>query len=149
MICHNTLASVEKNFKGLPEKGVYYGPTGKQSPAHGTKKSEAITSALYCGQCHWVLNPPDGDLVVCNTLYVSYQDAYRANGGTQTCQDCHMREKGRGHRFPGAYDAEKVREGIGLEVQTTAFKSQPGKWIPTAVVNVGLTNNAGHRIPDG
>ena len=149
VICHSTLAEVEKNLRGMPQKGVYYGPTGASSAAHGTMKSGAITSPVFCGQCHWVLAPPDGDLVVCNTLYGSYQDAYRANGGSQTCQDCHMRSKGRGHRFPGAYDAEMVREGIGLDVQVSSFKGPAGVWDPTAVVTVGLTNNAGHRIPDG
>jgi hypothetical protein len=26
---------------------------------------------------------------------------------------------------------------------------QPGKGIPAVIINIGLTNNAGHRIPDG
>jgi hypothetical protein len=60
-----------------------------------------------------------------------------------------MRKAGRGHTFPGAYQLEIVKEGIGLDAQVTGIRLHPGKWIPTAVVNVGLINRAGHRIPDG
>jgi cytochrome c553 len=149
IVCHNTKVAVAKNLDGPPKPGVYYGPTGKPSPAHGTQKSVVIQTAAYCGQCHGILTPPDGDFIMCNTLYGSYQDAYRGNGGTETCQDCHMHKKDRGHKFPGAYEAEIVKEGIGLDAQITGVKLTPGKWIPAAVVSVGLTNAAGHRIPDG
>lgn len=149
IICHNTKVSIEKNLRGTSQKDVYYGPSGKPSPAHKTEKSNAIASSLFCGQCHGQYSPPDGDTVGCNTLYGSYQDAYRANGGTETCQDCHMKKANRGHTFPGAYQADIVKEGIGLDAQITGIRLHPGKWIPTAVVNVGLANKAGHRIPDG
>jgi len=149
VVCHTMKISIEKNLKGAPKAGVFYGPSGKPSSAHGTEKSSVLSSALFCGQCHGMYNPPDGDIIVCNTLYGSYQDAYRANGGAETCQDCHMRKAGRGHTFPGAYQLEIVREGIGLDVQAAGIRLHPGKWIPTAVINVGLINRAGHRIPDG
>jgi cytochrome c553 len=149
VVCHNMKIAVEKNLRGAPAPDVYYGPTGKTTPAHKTEKSPAITSAIFCGQCHGILGAPDGDWVVCNTLYGSYQDGYRGNGGTETCQDCHMKAKNRGHRFPGAYEADIVKDGIGLDIQATGVKLTPGKWIPTAVVNIGLRNQAGHRIPDG
>lgn len=149
VVCHNTMVSVEKNLSGAPKEGVYYSPAGKASPAHKTEKSPAMATALFCGQCHGIHTPPDGDTIVCNTLYGSYQDAYRANGGSETCQDCHMKARDRGHKFPGAYETEIVKDGIGLDVQTAAIKLHPGKWIPTAVVNIGLINKAGHRIPDG
>ncbi|HET6514605.1 MAG TPA: multiheme c-type cytochrome ExtKL [Thermodesulfovibrionales bacterium] len=149
VICHNTKVSIEKNLKGAPKEGVYYGPSGNPSPAHGTEKSSVITSAIFCGQCHGMYTPPDGDVIGCNTLYGSYQDAYRGNGGTETCQECHMEKANRGHTFPGAYQVEIVREGIGLDVQAAGIRLHPGKWVPTAIVNVGLINKAGHRIPDG
>jgi hypothetical protein len=149
IVCHNMKVVVEKNLLGAPAPGVYYGPTGKPSPAHKTEKSLTITRALFCGQCHGIYTPPDGDFIGCNTLYGSYQDAYRGNGGTETCQDCHMKAANRGHKFPGAYEVDIVREGIGLDVQAMGFKITPGKWIPAAVVNVSLVNKAGHRIPDG
>lgn len=147
--CHNMKTVLEKNLKGDPKPGVYYGPTGKETKAHGTEKSSALTSAMYCGQCHGNHTPTDRDTVVCNTLYGSYEDAYKANGGSETCQDCHMRKNSRGHTFPGAYQADMVKEGILLDAQVTGIRLHPGKWIPTAVVNIGLTNKAGHRIPDG
>lgn len=149
IICHNTKVSIEKNLKGAPKPGVFYGSSGKPSSAHGTEKTNVLSSALFCGQCHGVHIPPDGDVIVCNTLYGSYQDSYRGNGGTETCQDCHMKKQNRGHTFPGAYQTDIVKEGIGLNVQAAAVKLTPGKWVPTAVVNVGLINKAGHRIPDG
>lgn len=149
VVCHNTVVAVDKNLTGEPKAGVYYSPSGKASPAHGTESRPSMNTALFCGQCHGVHGPPDGDVVVCNTLYGSYQDGYRAKGGSETCQDCHMKAKGRGHRFPGAYEAAIVKDGIGLDFQASAIKLHPGKWVPSAVVNVGLINNAGHRIPDG
>jgi hypothetical protein len=60
-----------------------------------------------------------------------------------------MRSKGRGHTFPGAYVPEMVREGIGLNLQAVGVKVQPGKGVPAAIISIGLTNNAGHRVPDG
>jgi mono/diheme cytochrome c family protein len=149
IVCHNMKVGAEKNLRGAPAPGVYYGPAGKASPAHKTEKSSTITSAIFCGQCHGMLGAPDGEWLVCNTLYGSYQDGYRGNGGTGTCQECHMKAKNRGHRFPGAYDAEILKDGIGLDVQAVGVNLTPGKWIPTAIVNIGLTNQAGHRIPDG
>jgi cytochrome c553 len=149
IVCHNMKIAVEKNLRGAPAPDVYYGPAGKTTPAHKTEKSPALTSAIFCGQCHGILGAPDGDWVACNTLYGSYQDGYRGNGGTETCQDCHMKAKNRGHRFPGAYEADILKDGIGLDIQATGVKLTPGKWIPTAVVNIGLRNQAGHRIPDG
>lgn len=147
--CHNLNASMEKNLKGAPKPGVWYGPTGKATPDHPTEKSSTMSTAMYCGQCHGNHVPPDGDTILCNTLYMSYENGYKANGGTETCQDCHMRKNNRGHSFPGAYQGEMVKEGILLDAQVAGIKLHPGKWIPTAIVNVGLINKAGHRIPDG
>lgn len=149
VVCHNMKVSIEKNLHDAPENGVYYGPTGKASPAHKTMKSNVITSAVFCGQCHGIYTPPDGDTIGCNTLYGSYQDAYRANGGSETCQDCHMKKANRGHTFPGAYQEAILKEGLVVDANITGIRLHPGKWIPTAIVNVGLTNKAGHRTPDG
>jgi hypothetical protein len=149
VICHNAKIALEKNLTGGPKKGVYYGPSGKPSPAHGTEKSRAIQSTLFCGQCHGTYTAPDGEMVFCSSLYESYQDAYRSRGGTATCRDCHMRAKDRGHRMPGGNDPETVRESVGVDVQVVGVKVQPDQWIPAVGVTVRLTNRAGHRIPDG
>ncbi len=147
--CHNMVSIVELNLKGRPKPGVYYGPEGKTTTAHKTEKSDAISSSAFCSRCHWLYTPPDGDTLYCNTLYGSYQDSYLATGANSSCQDCHMRAQGRGHTFPGSYVPEMVKEGIGMEVHASGTKLQPGKGIPTALIHIGLMNNAGHRIPDG
>lgn len=149
IVCHNTVAEVEINLRGAPKPGVYYGPSGRPASAHGTEKSKSITSAAFCSRCHWLYTPPDGDTLYCNTLYGSYQDAYKAAGGAASCQDCHMRAKNRGHTFPGAYEPEMLKEGIVIDLQAAGTKVQPGTGIPAAVLTIGLTNNAGHRVPDG
>jgi Zn-finger protein len=149
VVCHNTKAGVEKNLKGAPRPGVYYGPTGKPSPAHGTARSTAITSSVFCGQCHGVYTAPDRETVFCTSLYESYQDQYRANGGLASCQECHMRADKRGHRISGRHDLNTVREGIAFAADVEGFRQHPGRWIPTAVVSVSLGSRAGHRIPDG
>ncbi len=149
VVCHNTKAALEINQKSGPQAGVYYGPAGKPSPAHGTAKSTGITSSLFCGQCHSLYTAPDREIVFCTSLYESYQDQYRANGGLESCQDCHMRAKGRGHRITGRHDVNMVRDGIAFEAKVIGIRQYPGRWIPTVVVSVSLGNRAGHRIPDG
>ena len=149
IICHNTKTALEQNLKGKPKKGVYYGPSGKPSPVHGTQKSNAIRSSLFCGQCHRLITHTDGEIVFCSSLYESYQDSYRSGGGTETCQDCHMRAKARGHRMPGSHELSMLKDGIRLDVNVLGIRVQPEKWIPSVIVNVGLTNEAGHRTPDG
>lgn len=71
VVCHNMAAIVETNLRGAHKPGVYYGPTGKATAAHGTERSVAITSAVFCSRCHWLYTPPDGDTLYCNTLYGS------------------------------------------------------------------------------
>ncbi len=149
VVCHNTMAVVEKNRRGDPQPGVYYGPGGIPSPAHGTARSTAIGSAAFCGQCHGLYTPADREVVFCTSLYESYQDRYRADGGLKSCQDCHMRGENRGHRISGRHDVNTVREGIAFEMDAVGIRQYPGRWVPTAVVSVNLLNRAGHRIPDG
>lgn len=148
VICHHTMAAVEKNLKGEPGKGVFDGPHARPSPAHGTRQSNAFRSSLLCGQCHKIVTHTDGEIVFCTSLYESHQDAYRSGGKSQSCQDCHMRA-GLGHRMPGSHTPGMIRQGIRLEADVLAVRLQPGKWVPAVVVNTGLTTRAGHRTPDG
>lgn len=149
VVCHNTKASLEKNLKGPPLSGVYYGPFGKPTPDHGTARSTAITSPLFCGQCHGPYAAGDGEIAFCTSLYESHQDHYRANGGLEKCQDCHMRAKGRGHRTPGGHDIDMLRDGIAFETSALGIRQYPGRWVPAAVVSVNIGTRAGHRTPDG
>jgi hypothetical protein len=154
--CHNLKATaVSLSLLGEPVKGKVYGPKGHDSAGHDTVASVELTRSVFCMQCHGKYYAPDGETIQCNTLSGSYQNTYYNLGGTETCQDCHMKK---GHLFPGGHDLDTVKEGLGLEVQLTKYRHLPGQvkgvkdakaWIPSAVANVFITNNAGHRIPDG
>lgn len=103
-------------------------------------------------QCHGVYTAPDREQIICSTISQSYRDQYVAAGGQVTCQECHMKRHNRGHTFPGAYVPDMLRESMTLEVSARAIKTQSfgdKKWIPAAAITVDITNNAGHRIPDG
>ena len=97
LVCHNEKAVVH----GRPEKGAVYG--NKDVPDHEdrpVKKSPLLKNSLMCGQCHGlgpVLDSPDMP-VQCATLYGSYLHAYIPSGGSQTCQECHMKDAG--HYMP-------------------------------------------------
>ncbi|MCS7200126.1 MAG: multiheme c-type cytochrome ExtKL [Caldimicrobium sp.] len=152
-VCHNLKALHPPE---RPEKNVIYGVKGTgTSPFHVVKKHGFLQNSNFCMQCHGVFVAPDGEPIMCNTLSQSYRDHYVAMGGQKTCQDCHMKAKNRGHTFPGAYNLDTLREGIGINVDVrqlvdlnpTLPKEQ--QWRPAAKVVVDLINNAGHRIPDG
>ncbi len=155
--CHNVKATaVARGFNGPAEKDMIYGPNGEDAgDAHETLQANDMTRSAFCMQCHGVYRAADGETIQCNTLSGSYRNAYVANGGSRTCQDCHMKK---GHLFPGGHDLETVKEGLGFMVEIDPYKHLPGqikgvkdpkKWVPSAVVNVFIENKAGHRIPDG
>jgi len=102
-----------------------------------------------CSQCHALWYAKDGEFLYCTTIFESHQNAYRGAGGTQSCQDCHM--KGKSHAFPGAHNQELVKQGLTLGLEAVSFKeiAGPGKLAPRALVTVDVGNQAGHRIPDG
>ena len=157
--CHNIKAtSVAIGLRGEPKYGVVYGPNGHDSDGHKTIESAELKRSIFCMQCHGIYNAPDGEQIQCNTLSGSYQDAYINMGGSQTCQECHMHKKNRGHLFPGGHDLDIVKEGLGFDVQIAKYRHLPGKvpnvkdekaWVPSAVVTAFIENKAGHRIPDG
>jgi hypothetical protein len=152
--CHNLKATtVAIGRLGEPIKGAVYGTRGNGSTAHRTIKSAEIKTSVFCMQCHGNYTAPDGEVIKCNTLNGSYQDAYLARGGSRTCQDCHIKAKDRGHRMLGGRDLELVKEGIGFTAEISRYLHLPGKgeklWTPSAIVAVSLENRAGHRIPDG
>ena len=153
LICHNEKAVVH----GRPEKGVVYG--NRDVPDHEdrlVKKSSLLKDSLMCGQCHGlgpVLDSPDMP-VQCATLYGSYLHAYIPSGGTQTCQECHMKDTG--HYMPPNFNARdelsaRLRQSLPMEVQTLAYTFHPDDkaFFPMVVVKTKITSKAGHRIPDG
>lgn len=97
LICHQRNAIVHKWVDGYPEKNTVYGSKDGSHPAPGypkLKNSPIIGESILCGQCHGL--GPNFELdnpSQCGTLYGSYLWAYKAEGGTETCQDCHMKKK--------------------------------------------------------
>jgi nitrate/TMAO reductase-like tetraheme cytochrome c subunit len=162
-VCHNNKAIIHKKTLGNPEKGVLYGT--KDVAKHGdkvykkVKKSAIIKNSIMCGQCHGLgPNLEFENPVQCATLYGSYQHNYLAQGGTQTCQDCHMAKiKGKADHLlaPNFNDIKGtsalLKKAISLDVQTLGYR-----WLekskdlrPMVVVNTKINSNAGHRVPDG
>jgi hypothetical protein len=160
LVCHNKMAVIHQWRDGKPEKNAVYG--NSEGPhAHGVyterKKSATISAAVMCGQCHQGPLIDSPATTQCSTLYGSYFNAYlpAAGGGSKSCQECHMREVD-GHamlsfRDRDYRDPEMVKRALDVEVEAKkGFKSieLPGL-SPAAKLVVKITNNAGHRIPDG
>lgn len=143
--CHTVKGT--GNPLATPKADVRYGTSGNPAP-HPTMASPVMQSSVMCSQCHALWYAKDGEFLYCTTIFESHQNTYRGAGGTQSCQDCHM--KRRGHTFPGAHNQDLVREGITLGLEAIAYRHiVAGKLVPRAVVTVDVGNQAGHRIPDG
>ena len=155
LVCHNMKATIHKWVDGEPEPNVIYGTKkGAHPDARFTamKPSPIMGESILCGQCHGLgpnFNMPNP--TQCATLYGSYLHAYKPAGGTQSCQDCHMRQDGLGHFMPGYRDPRMAKRAVDVDVDTKAYYFLPraGFSVPTAYVTVTMTNRAGHRIPDG
>ena len=163
IVCHNTKTIIHRLQEGQPEKNVLYG--SKEIASHGDefftkiKKSSIIDHSIMCGQCHGMgPNLEFENPVQCATLYGSYQHNYLTKGGQKSCQDCHMPEVDgfSDHLIAPNWNdldgAKKILQNtIAMDVQTVGYdwllKSKD--WKPRVVVNTKITQNAGHRIPDG
>ncbi|MCL4475883.1 MAG: cytochrome c family protein [Nitrospirae bacterium] len=159
IVCHNNKAIIHKRELGEPEKGVLYG--SKNVDAHGdktftkVKKSAIMHESVFCGQCHGQGPNLEFDQAFqCANLYGSYMHAYIPAGGTQTCQDCHMK-KGDHLIAPNFNDdkatSELLAKAINLDVQTIGYEwlRKAATYVPKIVVETKITTTAGHRIPDG
>jgi nitrate/TMAO reductase-like tetraheme cytochrome c subunit len=152
LVCHNEKAVVH----GRPEKNVIYGNRDiPEDTGHVVKKSPLMKNSLMCGQCHGLgPNLEFETPVQCATLYGSYLHAYIPSGGTQTCQDCHMKDGN--HYMPPNFNnreefSERLRQSLPMEVQTLTYIFEPkeGDSRPMVVLKTKITSKAGHRIPDG
>jgi hypothetical protein len=152
LVCHNEKAVVH----GRPGKNVIYGNKDiVDHPNTPVKKSPLLKNSLLCGQCHGLGPNLEFDHPVqCATLYGSYLHAYIPSGGTETCQQCHMKDGD--HYMPPNFNnraelSERLREALPMQVRTLAYSFQPkeGDVRPMVVVNTKITSKAGHRIPDG
>jgi len=163
IVCHNEKAIIHKRELGAPEKGVLYGTKDVPSHMDGTfktvKKSAILKDPVFCGQCHGLGPNLEFDQPVqCANLYGSYLHAYIPSGGTQSCQDCHMKPiNGKAdHLIAPNWNDQKATEellskAISLDVQTLGYEwlKKAGALVPKIVVNTKITTTAGHRIPDG
>lgn len=154
LICHQRNAITHKWVDGFPQKNEVYGSKigSHADPAHPVMKiSPIMNESILCGQCHGL--GPNLELEnpsQCATLYGSYLWAYRADGGQENCQDCHMKKSGLGHNMQSYRDPGMAKAAVTFMVETMAYQWRDGsRMVPEALVKVEMVNRAGHSIPDG
>jgi hypothetical protein len=154
LICHQRNAITHKWVDGFPEKDTVYGfkDGAHDDPAHPKmKKSLIMDESILCGQCHGL--GPNLELEnpsQCATLYGSYLWAYRAEGGQEKCQECHMKKSKLGHNMQSYRDPGMAKAAVDFKVETLGYQWRDGStMVPQALVKVEMTNQAGHAIPDG
>jgi len=156
LVCHNRNAITHKWTDGYPRTDTVYGLAGgdiaHEDETFSRKETSPIMGAsIFCGQCHG--EGPNFELenpTQCATAYGSYLFAYIPEGGHKTCQQCHMEESGLGHNMQ-SYRAKVMSDkAVAMEVTTQAVVWRDVSTMrPKATVEIDLTNQAGHGIPDG
>jgi hypothetical protein len=153
-ICHGRNAIIHKWTFGYPQMNAVYGSKDGEHPAPGyptMKKSPYMKEAILCGQCHGLgpnleLDNPSQ----CGTLYGSYLWSYRAEGGHETCQDCHMVKSKLGHNMQSYRAPEMYKDALDFKVDAYGYIWRDVvTTTPMGLVVVEMTNRAGHAIPDG
>ena len=154
LVCHQRNAITHKWVDGFPQKNEVFGSKEGSHPdsAHpNLKQSPIMSESILCGQCHGL--GPNFELEnpsQCGTLYGSYLWAYRAEGGQESCQECHMRKSKLGHNMQSYTDRTMGRNAVDFHVETLGYIWRDGaKMIPQTLVKVEMINRAGHAIPDG
>jgi len=160
IVCHNRNAVIRKFRDGKPQPGVIYGP--KHVGPHDDKrfptaaKSEMLRDSVFCAQCHQGPNVQHYDEPMwCTSTFDSHQQFYIPMGGTESCQECHMKKEG-GHRFPPNYQdpaqtSKRLAEWIDLNLTAIGYRMKPDakNLIPMVVINSEVVSRIGHRFPDG
>jgi hypothetical protein len=154
LICHQRNAITHKWVDGFPERDTVY---GSKDGAHADaghpkmKKSPIMDESILCGQCHGL--GPNFELEnpsQCGTLYGSYLWAYRAEGGQESCQECHMKKSKLGHNMQSYQNPVMSKAAVDFKVETLGYQWRDGtKMVPQALVRVEMINRSGHSIPDG
>jgi hypothetical protein len=154
LVCHNRNAIIHKWTDGFPQKDTVYGSQdGEHADPKFPKmaKSAVMGESILCGQCHG--QGPNFELpnpTQCATGYGSYLFAYIPEGGTKTCQDCHMRESGLGHDMQSYRSEVMAKRAVDMHVEAQGVFWRDNRELrPKATVRVELRNNAGHGLPDG
>jgi hypothetical protein len=161
--CHNLFALKDGYWGNKSEKGAIYGPKGDEDPEDpkhegvNTHKSDYLATPKFCARCHHGC-PDFVPLYQCRTLYSSYVENYVEKGGTERCQDCHMKREDndpdnpRSHRFPGVDDKDFFAGALDIEIEAEAthfINNYKNELTPTLCMNVKLTSSSGHGIPNG
>ncbi len=154
LICHQRNAITHKWVDGFPQTNEVYGSKeGVHADASHPvmKKSPIMNESILCGQCHGL--GPNFELEnpsQCGTLYGSYLWAYRAEGGQESCQECHMRKSKHGHNMQSYEDVNMGKAAVDFRVETLPYIwRDKAKMMPQALVKIEMINRAGHAIPDG
>lgn len=154
LVCHNRMAITHKWTDGYPQAGVVYGSMDGEHDDENypeMKASPIMSESILCGQCHGL--GPNFELdnpTQCATAYGSYLWAYTAEGGTETCQECHMKKSGLGHDMQSYRSKVMSDAAVDFEVEAYGTKWRDGSLVsPKAIVKVKMTNRTGHAIPDG
>jgi hypothetical protein len=154
LVCHQRNAIIHKWVDGTPDAKTVYGSKDGDHPAPGfpkMKQSPIMGESILCGQCHGL--GPNFELEnpsQCGTLYGSYLWAYRAEGGQESCQECHMKKSKLGHNMQSYRDPGMAKAAVDFHVEALAYQWRDGaKMMPQALVKVEMTNRTGHAIPDG
>jgi len=153
-VCHGRNAIVHKWKDGAPQKDAVYGTKDGEHEDENhpvMKQSMIMKESILCGQCHGL--GPNFEMenpTQCATLYGAHLYTYKAEGGVETCQGCHMEKSGLGHNMQSYRAPEMVKLALDVEVEAEAYQWRDGSTMtPLADVIVELTNKAGHPIPDG
>ena len=156
MVCHNKVALIHKYSDGYPQPDTVY---GSKDGAHDSEQypkmavAPALSESILCGQCHgqgpnFEFDHPSQ----CATLYGSYLFSYVAHGGSETCQECHMKKSELGHDIQAYKDEKMIAMAVDVKVEGRSLfwrKNKAEGVVPIGVINVEMYNKAGHVIPDG
>ena len=155
-VCHNKMAIIHKYADGYPQPDTVYGSTeGTHEDEIFTKMevAPALGESIFCGQCHgqgpnFELDHPSQ----CATAYGSYLFAYTAHGGSETCQECHMKKSELGHNMQSYRDETMIEMALDVNVEGRSLfwrKNKAEGVVPIGIINVEIYNKSGHGIPDG
>ncbi len=152
LVCHNRNAIIHKWTDGYPKAGEVY---GRKEGAHPgaefpvLKKSPVMDESILCGQCHGIGPTLDQENPTqCATIYGSYLYTYRSQGGTESCQDCHMRKNKLGHATRKAAGPASAGQALDFTADARGFYWRDlSRLVPRISVDVAMTNKAGHSLP--
>ncbi len=109
---------------------------------HPLKKEPAMKSPEFCAKCHQfqlehtINGKGFATETVAQNTFEEWR-SYQKNGGTKTCQQCHM--PGGRHLFHGAHDSTQLRAGVSvtyvLDLKTVTFQIK--------------SVDVGHNLPSG